>query len=38
MQILSFKVLLKARGFDAMFCIIAVHGVDLLHCTPGTGC
>ena len=31
------RFLLRARGSDAMFCILAIHGVDLLYFTPGTG-
>ena len=30
-------LLLRARGFNAMFRIMTVHGLDLLYCTPGTG-
>ena len=30
-------LLLRSRGYDAIFRIITVHGVDLLYCTPGTG-
>ena len=30
------QFLLIKRGFDAIFRIMTVHGVDLLYCTPGT--
>ena len=32
------RLLLRARGSDAMFRVMTVHGIDLLYCTPGTGC
>ena len=31
------QLILIARGCDAIFRIIIVHGVDLLYFTPGTG-
>ena len=32
------RFLLRVLGYDAIFCIIIVHGIDLVHCTLGTGC
>ena len=31
------RLLLISRGLDAMFCVMTVHGVDLLYHTPDTG-
>ena len=32
------RLLLIERGSDAMFLVMTVHSIDLLYCTPGTGC
>ena len=31
-------ILLRARDSDAIFCVMTVHGVELLYRTPGTRC
>ena len=31
------RFMLRSRGFNAIFCIITVYGIDLLHYTPDTG-
>ena len=31
------RFLLISRGFNAMFRVITVHGIELLYPTPGTG-